>query len=283
MMKKAVALIASSAAGCALLFAAGRAAAADASRWDGDGPSRARLIAGSQAPDATVLRAGVEIRLAPRWHTYWRYPGDAGVPPQFDFKSSTNVKDARVLWPAPQRLQEAGETSIGYTDRVLFPLQVVPQEPNKPTLLRLKLGYAICEKLCVPAEATLELALAPGTTASQEAALAAAEAQVPKKAHVGDGGELAVRTVARDSGAAKPRVLVDVASPPNAPVALFAEGPTPQWALPVPTMLSDGSAAVKRFAFELDGAPSGAAYSGAMLTLTAVSGQKAIEVSFRLD
>src|SRR5690242_3205073 len=63
---------------------ASSAAADDASRWDGDARSAARLVAGTRGADA-ALRAGIEIRLKAGWHTYWRYPGDAGVPPQFDF------------------------------------------------------------------------------------------------------------------------------------------------------------------------------------------------------
>src|SRR4051794_40175475 len=85
---------------CLVLMDTQAAAADDVSRWDGDARSAVRLIAGSQpaGSDAAMLRAGVEIRLKPGWHTYWRYPGDAGVPPQFDFKGSQNVKQVEVLW-----------------------------------------------------------------------------------------------------------------------------------------------------------------------------------------
>ena len=64
------------------------AAADDVSRWDGDARSAVRLVAGSRPADGAYLRAGVEMRLRPGWHTYWRYPGDSGVPPQFDFAQS---------------------------------------------------------------------------------------------------------------------------------------------------------------------------------------------------
>src|SRR5262244_547517 len=113
-------------------------AADDATRWDGDARSAARLVAGSQSAAAGVLRAGLEIRLKPGWHTYWRYPGDAGVPPQFDFAASQNLKRVVVLWPAPQRIEEAGGSTIGYLGSVMFPLRVEPLDPAKPVLLRLK-------------------------------------------------------------------------------------------------------------------------------------------------
>jgi DsbC/DsbD-like thiol-disulfide interchange protein len=221
--------------------------------------------------------------LAPGWHTYWRYPGDSGVPPQFDFKASTNVKEVRVLWPAPQRLPEPGSTSIGYVHDVILPLRVVPRDASKQVALRLKLGYAVCNKLCVPANAVVNLALGATVSPGENAALAAAESRVPNKVALGEGQGLSIRGVRRDSGAAKPRVLVDVAAPAGAPVDLFAEGPNPRWALPVPSKIGGAPAGLTRFAFALDGAPPGVRYKGAQITLTAVAKPKAIEVSFHLD
>ena len=76
-----------------LICTGGALAADDVSRWDGDDRSAARLIAGSSSDrTAPLWRAGIEIRLKRGWHTYWRYPGDAGVPPEFDFQRSKNVK-----------------------------------------------------------------------------------------------------------------------------------------------------------------------------------------------
>ncbi len=134
-------------------------AAADNSAWDGDARAGIRLIAGGGATEKgeTVLRAGVEIRLAPGWKTYWRYPGDSGVPPHFDFGKSENVKSVTVAWPAPQRLVDSEGITIGYKNSVLFPLRIVPEDASKPVRLRLKLDYAICEKLCVPAQGQSEL------------------------------------------------------------------------------------------------------------------------------
>jgi len=266
-----------------------------ASRWDGDARSAVRLIAGAPAgKNATpTLRAGIEVRLKQGWHTYWRYPGDAGVPPKFDFTGSHNVKSVGVLWPAPQPIREEGLIAIGYAADVIWPLTVVPLDHAKPVTLRLKLDYAVCEKLCVPAQGKAELMLG-GAAASRSPALAEAQARVPRKLALGEGAPLAIKSVqimredgrkrpGEDDGAARPRVVVDVAAPAGSAVALFAEGPTPEWSLPVPAPIDGAPAGLQRFAFELDGAPPGAQYKGAPITLTAVAGKEAIEVTTHLD
>ena len=270
---------------CAMSFlAAGNASAADdASRWDGDARSAMRLIASSSAtPERAPIRAGIEIRLKNGWHTYWRYPGDAGVPPRFDFAGSQNVKSVEVLWPAPQRIPEQGLVAIGYTGDVILPLAIVPQNSGEPVKLRLKIDYAVCETLCVPAEGNAELTLSGGPS-SHDAALAAAEARLPRKAALGDGSALAIKSVRREQAGGRARILVDVAAPPAAAITLFAEGPTPEWALPVPVAVDGAPKGLQRFAFDLDGAPPGATYDGAAIALTAVADDAAIEVVTRLD
>jgi DsbC/DsbD-like thiol-disulfide interchange protein len=261
------------------------AIAADVTPWDDDLQSAARLIS-ARAQTGTggpMLRAGLEIRLKPGWKTYWRYPGDSGVPPTFDFSKSENVKSVEVLFPVPRRFPDgAGGHSIGYTGEVILPLHIVPQAVGKPVKLRLHLDYGACEKLCVPAKADLELLLTGGDS-SQDAAVRAAETRVPKPAKVGGDGVPSVRAVQRDTGAGKPRVLVDVAAPAGEPLALFAEGPTAQWALPLPEPVAGAPTGLQRFAFALDGLPPGADPSGAQLRLTAIAGDRAVEVAFRLD
>src|SRR5262245_46742836 len=113
--------------------------AADASAWDGDQRAAVRLIAGGpQKLDGVVVQtAGVQIRLADGWKAYWRYPGDSGVPPRFDFSKSTNVKSVTVRYPAPHRLTDDSGTTIGYKHGVIFPLVIVTNDAAKPVSLAL--------------------------------------------------------------------------------------------------------------------------------------------------
>ncbi|MEX1084018.1 MAG: protein-disulfide reductase DsbD domain-containing protein, partial [Xanthobacteraceae bacterium] len=151
----------------------------EVSPWAADLRSAMRLIAGSNLPDRkpAPLRAGIELRLDPGWKTYWRYAGDSGLPPKFDFAGSENVQSVTVLWPAPRRFPDgAGGYSIGYMGGVIFPVHIVAEDPTKPVTLRAKLNYGVCEKVCIPAEGKTELPLTAGPT-SKETVLAAAEAR----------------------------------------------------------------------------------------------------------
>lgn len=259
----------------------GPAAAADASTWDEDTHSASRLIAGDGTRPVAdgALRAGIEIKLARGWKTYWRYPGDSGVPPRFDFSASSNVKSVAVLWPAPHRFADGSGQSIGYHDRLILPVRVVPQDAAQPVTLRVGLDYGVCEKLCVPVQTKAELTLTHAPSA-HEGALAAAEAEVPVPTPLGEGKTLAVRAIKRQSGA---QILVDVMAPEHVMLDLFVEGPTPDWALPLPEPTAGAPAGERRFAFALDGLPPGAKADGAVLTLTAVAGGSAIEVKAPLD
>ncbi len=261
------------------------ARAQDASAWDTESHAAVRLLAGSlvKTADTAFLRAGLEIKLDPGWKTYWRDPGDSGVPPTLDFKGSVNVNGVTILWPAPERFPDgAGGHSIGYTDHLILPLRIVPADAAKGALVNLKFAYAVCGNLCEPAEANLHLSLS-GKSA-EDPVLEQAEARVPRHVALGEGRDkgLAVLSAHREPGDAHERVEVEVAAPAGARVDLFVEGPTSEWSLPLPEPQgADGT--VHSFVFDLDGLPPGAKAEGAMLTFTAVSGADAIEVPVRLD
>src|SRR5262245_59556993 len=87
-------------------FSATSGYAADESPWSEDIRSAVRIIAGTNKNADVPLRAGIEVKMQPGWKTYWRYPGDSGVPPQFDFSNSENLKYATVLYPAPRLFKD---------------------------------------------------------------------------------------------------------------------------------------------------------------------------------
>ena len=254
------------------------ARAEDASPWQRDGHSAVRLLAGSRS--GSVLLGGIAFQLQPGWKTYWRTPGDSGVPPRFDFSKSDNVEAVTVLWPAPTKFDDgAGGHSLGYHDTIVLPLRIVAKNLDKPVTLRADVNYAVCEKICIPVQAAAELPFT-SVASTEDSALFAALDTVPKPANVGDPNPLTIRDVKREG---KSTVLVDVVSPDARGLNLFVEGPTPDWGLPVPKLLESSPPGVRRFAFELDGVPPGVSAEGAALKLTLVGGDRAYEFNINLE
>jgi DsbC/DsbD-like thiol-disulfide interchange protein len=246
------------------------------SPWSKTSNAEVRLLAGGSAGSGAPLRGGVQIKLAPGWHTYWRYPGDAGVPPRLDWSASTNVAEVQVSWPAPERIKlDGGLGSIGYHGDIILPLQIKPKDPSRPVSLRLKLDFGVCEKICIPAEASAALDV-PAGFAVKNALLEAADKRVPASAPLGKGKQLGVLSVKLDRSSA-PRAVIDVAVPQDKAFDLFAEGPTDEWALPLPSKTNAGNGRA-RFVLPIDGAPSGAGPIPQKLRLTLVAGDEAIEV-----
>jgi DsbC/DsbD-like thiol-disulfide interchange protein len=254
------------------------ARAQDASPWQKDGHSAVRLLAGSRS--GAVLLGGIAFQLQPGWKTYWRTPGDSGVPPRFEFSRSDNVEAVTVLWPAPKKFDDgAGGVSLGYHDQVVLPLRIVAKNVDKPVILRAEINYAVCEKLCIPVVANAELAF-NSVASTEDSALFAALDTVPKPANVGDPNPLTIRDVKREG---KSEVLVDVVTPDDRAVNLFVEGPTPDWGLPVPKLVEHSPPGVKRFSFQLDGVPPGVNPDGAALKLTLVGGDRSYEFNINLN
>src|SRR6202158_1589585 len=180
------------------------ARAQDASPWQRDGHSAVRLLAGSRS--GAVLLGGIAFQLEPGWKTYWRTPGDSGVPPRFDFSKSDNIEAVTVLCRAPPKCDDgAGGHSLGYHDQIVLPLRIVAKNADKPVTLRADINYAVWEKLCIPVQANAELPFT-SVASTEDSALFAALDTVPKSANVGDPNPMTIRDVKREKSTA----LVDV-------------------------------------------------------------------------
>lgn len=261
----------------AAAWAGAPARADDASPWKIDNHSQLRLLAGSRS--GGMLLGGVAIQLDAGWKTYWRTPGDSGVPPRFDFSKSENIETVTVLWPAPKPFDDgAGGQSLGYRGGVVIPLRIVAKNADRPVTLRAAIAYAVCEKICIPVELEAELAFT-SVASAQDAALFAALDTVPKPARIGDPVPLAIRDVRRDGN----EVIVDVVAPDGVAVSLFVEGPTPDWALPVPKLRVTQRGEGMRFAFALEGLPPGVKPEGAALKFTVAGPDNAYEFSTNLN
>ncbi|HEX8664241.1 MAG TPA: protein-disulfide reductase DsbD domain-containing protein [Beijerinckiaceae bacterium] len=253
------------------------AQAGEASPWVQGHHSRVRLVAGGAEGGARL--AGIEIALDPGFKTYWRTPGESGLPPAFDWAGSGNLSKTEVLWPAPQRVEDAGGIAYVYKDRLLLPVRALPQDPGKPVRLALKLDYGVCKDICIPAQANLVLDLVGGET-SHRPAVEAALAQVPKPQVLGAPGDLSVlalKPAATING--KPALAVSVRAPAGAD--LFVEGPD-NWYLGAGPMQAGPDAGSGRFLVDIFERPKDAA--GRLdLRFTLVAGGRAVETAASLD
>ena len=188
-----------------------RSLAADVSNWVEGRGSHVRLIAGDVEPSERW--AGLEITLDPGFKTYWRSPGESGLPPAFDWSSSVNVAAVEPLWPAPARFEDGGGVSYGYAGGVILPLRVIPRDRDKPVRLALTLEYGVCKNLCIPAQADLGLDLPGQTDASLSNLIRQARARVPRQQALGAEGDLTILDVAPVPDGGKPQVAVSVRAP----------------------------------------------------------------------
>jgi len=242
--------------------------------------SRARLVAGLGLTPGGHYLAGLEIVMADGWKTYWRMPGDAGVPPTFDWTGSANIGATRVLYPAPMRMAEAGGETLGYKHAVLLPIEVTPQDPGKPVVMKLVLELGICREICIPATAAFDLTIAPGRTGAPLPEIVAALDRVPRaqaKRRKGD-PELKRVAVAQGDGA-NSRLAIEVAFGGDAKAAdVFVEAPE---GLYVPLPKKTGPAAGGLIRFETELSPSLVQdLKGKTLTLTLVGEAGATEAQW---
>ncbi len=114
-----------------------------------DNPAKVEILPGWRMQSG-IHMAGIRITLAPGWKTYWRSPGDTGIPPQFSFSGSQNIVSVTPYWPVPDVFYENGMRSIGYYDSVVFPLAVQSHDPNAEISFDGELTIGVCEEICIP-------------------------------------------------------------------------------------------------------------------------------------
>ncbi|MEM6341541.1 MAG: protein-disulfide reductase DsbD domain-containing protein [Pseudomonadota bacterium] len=142
-----------------------------------DDPVAAELLAGWEQADGSRM-TGLRLSLDPGWKTYWRTPGDAGIPPEFDWSGSKNVESIAIRWPTPKVFDQNGMRSIGYSQNVVIPFEIMPKRPGKPVHLKARMSLGVCADVCMPHSLRFE-GLLDQTGARPTPAIAAALAAAP--------------------------------------------------------------------------------------------------------
>lgn len=132
---------------------------AGSSEWTKTPGGSVRLVIDNSLSHANEIRGVVQINLDPGWKTYWREPGDAGVPPELNIDGSTNVKNVVLAFPAPHRFDDGGMHWAGYKKPVSLPVTFTLVEPNQATRLKGHAFLGICETICIPVTAEFDIPL----------------------------------------------------------------------------------------------------------------------------
>ncbi|WP_298956314.1 protein-disulfide reductase DsbD domain-containing protein [uncultured Methylobacterium sp.] len=171
---------------------------------------RVDLLAEPGAVEAgRPFTVGVRLTMKPNWHVYWRNPGDSGLPPEIAWTLPAGFSAGPIAWPAPERIPVADLMNYGYEGETVLTVLLTPPEvlPPGPVAVRATVSYLVCERECVPGEATVSASLPvapPGTSVRRDPRtreiFAAARADLPRPApwpwHGARDGDALVLTVA---------------------------------------------------------------------------------------
>ena len=261
--------------------------AAVATAWVVEPTTRARLVGGREAGPrgADRLIAAVEITLEDGWKTYWRNPGSSGVPPRFDWAGSTNLGEATVLFPAPERIADREGDTIGYKKSVVLPVEIVPKDPKLPVTLKLALEYGVCKDVCIPVQPSFELALPAATGAAPiGATVAKALARVPREAARRSANDPVVRSVKIETQGDKPHILIEATfAGDGAGADAFLEAPDGIWIPLAKSAPGEASGGIRRFHVDLTDGADIADLKGRMIRLTLVSAAGSTDTAFKFE
>lgn len=252
------------------------------SDWADGHSSRTRVTAGKTTGAKPELYAFVEIELEPGWKTYWRNPGDSGIPPKFDFQRSKNIAKAEVLYPAPSRIADPGGDIVGYKGRVIFPVRLTLIDASKPADIGADVQFGICKDICVPSEANLNLTI-PASTASEVGDdNGAMLAKVPREVDAISNSDPKPTKVTVDLKSAKPLLSVQARfSGGSSGADVFVEAPD---GLYLPLLVKTAEAG-EDLTFEADLSKDVdlAALAGKTLIITTVSAKGASESTHKIE
>lgn len=254
----------------------------------GVAPATIALADSGEMRDGARL-AGLGITLAPDYKTYWRTPGDSGLPPVFDWSKSKNVRQVDVLWPVPQRFDDQAGSSIGYEGSVLLPLSVRVIDPAQEAVLALNLSFGVCKTICIPAKGEASIRLPPGGKPTREAAaINRAMALVPLPAKLDSGALPGIVSAKFVKDGPKWALEADTLVPEARKIVdLFVEGPD-SWlfgaSIPIVSAKAD-KAGLQRIVYRapLEDVPPGFSFTGIRLTLTIAADAEATETGGTLD
>ncbi len=237
----------------------------------------ARLVSAVEATGSLQqIRLGLHLTMPEGWKTYWRSPGDAGLPARIDWDGSTNLAGAEIRWPIPERFSLFGLETFGYEGEVVLPIVARPATPGEAMKLAASVDYLVCKDICVPLTAQIRLDLPAGSARPSEQAHLIDRFNVRVPSALTATG-LAIEDVVAVGYDEKARLIVTARSdPPFEKPDLLIEGPS-GLAFGKPVVERHEGGRVARFILPVHAATD-TPVVGAPLTLTLTDGDRAAEI-----
>jgi thiol:disulfide interchange protein DsbD len=145
--------------------------------------AQASLVAGDVNAGGAALWVGLKLRHDAGWHTYWKNPGDAGMPTKISWTLPEGWTASGIDWPAPDRMQIGPLASYGYGGDVVLPLKLFPPpgwSPKQPAHLAAHVNWLVCKEQCIPEDADLALNLPARDNAADRSLLEIWRARIPQ-------------------------------------------------------------------------------------------------------
>lgn len=162
-----------------------------------DDPVHLDVIEGWRASDGTHM-AAIRLTLDPGWKTYWRAPGDAGIPPSFEWNGSQNLRGVQFHWPMPEVFHDNGMRSIGYSEQVVIPVQITPQTTGADVRVSGQIHIGVCDEICMPMSLDFDAILPPA--GARDGTITAALLDRPMTSREGNVGAVTCRFDPMDDG-----------------------------------------------------------------------------------
>ena len=258
----------------ALLASLATPALAATSDWAQSEGGRMRMMA-SESANKGEITAVLDIEPNAGWKTYWRDPGDAGVPPQIDLDGSTNLTLESVAFPVPEVVHDEEGRFIGYHGPARLLLTLRKEDPGQDANLNANVMIGLCDDICLPFQTRFTLSANEKPDAGEEALLSETKAALPAKPHDGfkplstvlqkDGKAIEVEYQLPDAATGEPEVAIKPSKGLRIghPIEVRRKGDRAHISIPVRKLPKDGKPA--------------------RLTVMIKSGAEAVESTLALD
>lgn len=230
------------------------------------------VLDGGMTSNGTYLGA-IRMTLAEGWKTYWRAPGDAGIPPSFTWKGSRNVGELTITWPTPDVFDQNGLRSIGYADQLVLPVEITPAKTGKPVRLRGRMEFGVCKDVCVPGSKPFDHTL--DQSAGRNPAIAAALAQRPYSASEA-GVKSATCRLTPTSDGMRIEARITMPSTGGRELAVFEPGNPELWASASKTVRMGGTLTASSEILSNDG--SAFALDRSKIRITVLGSKHAVDI-----